>query len=69
MAELLYGSGLRVGECVTLRVKDLDFASASLTVRSGKGGKDRTTVLPKKLHEPLHQHLLHVAEQHKHANP
>ncbi|MEJ2633431.1 MAG: tyrosine-type recombinase/integrase, partial [Acidihalobacter sp.] len=65
MAELLYGSGLRVGECVTRLVKDLDFASASLTVRSGKGGKDRTTVLPKRLHVPLHQHLLRVAEQHK----
>jgi site-specific recombinase XerD len=50
---------------VTLRVKDLDFASASLTVRSGKGGKDRTPVLPKRLHEPLHQHLLRVTVQHK----
>ena len=67
MAELLYGSGLRVGEYVTLRVKDLDFASAGLTVRSGKGGKDRTTVLPKRRHELLHQHLLRIAEQHKKA--
>lgn len=65
MAELLYGSGLRVNECVTLRVKDIDFASASLTVRDGKGGKDRTTVLPKRLHEPLQRHLLRIAELHK----
>lgn len=65
MAEHLYRSGLGVGESVTLRVKDLDFASASLTVRAGKGGKDRTAVLPKRLHEPPHQHLLRVAERHR----
>jgi site-specific recombinase XerD len=46
MAEIMYGCGLRVFECVTLRVKDIDFGAASITVRSGKGAKDRTTLLP-----------------------
>ncbi len=53
MAELMYGAGLRVGECVTLRVKDIDFSSAVLNIRAGKGGKDRTTLLPALLHTPL----------------
>jgi len=65
MAELLYGSGLRVNECMTLRVKDIDFASGVLNVRSGKGGKDRTTLLPERLHAPLKQQIIRVAEQHK----
>jgi integron integrase len=64
MAELMYGSGLRVQECVTLRVKDIDLGSASISVRNGKGGKDRTTVLPAMLCEPLQRHLLRVAAQH-----
>ncbi|MEE4203004.1 MAG: tyrosine-type recombinase/integrase [Halieaceae bacterium] len=46
MVELLYGSGLRLNECLNLRVKDLDFALHTLTVRQGKGDKDRTTLLP-----------------------
>ena len=46
MAELMYGAGLRVHECVTLHVKDIDLLARTITVRSGKGGKDRTTVLP-----------------------
>lgn len=46
MAQLMYGSGLRVEECCTLRVKDIDFGSSIISVRDGKGGKDRTTVLP-----------------------
>jgi integron integrase len=65
MAELMYGAGLRVGECVTLRVKDIDFSSGALNIRDGKGGKDRTTLLPQRLHASLRQHLLRVAEQHK----
>lgn len=65
MAELMYGAGLRVGECVTLRVKDIDFSSGALNIRDGKGGKDRTTLLPLLLHAPLNQHLLRVAELHK----
>ena len=65
MAELMYGAGLRVGECVTLRVKDIDFSSSVLNIRNGKGGKDRTTLLPALLHTPLKQQLLTIAEQHK----
>jgi site-specific recombinase XerD len=55
MAELLYGAGLRVTECVTLRIKDLDFGARTITIRSGKGDKDRTTVLPAT--QTLQQHL------------
>jgi site-specific recombinase XerD len=51
MASLLYGSGLRLMECVRLRVKDVDFARLQLTVREGKGGKDRMTMLPPSLVE------------------
>jgi integron integrase len=53
MASLLYGSGLRLMECVRLRVKDVDVARLQITVRDGKGGKDRVTVLPQSLVEPL----------------
>lgn len=49
MASLLYGSGLRVSECVSLRVKDLDLDRCQITVRDGKGQKDRVTVLPRAL--------------------
>ena len=57
MAGLLYGAGLRLGECLDLRVKDLDFDRGEIMVRSGKGGKDRITVFPAKLKAPLRQHL------------
>jgi site-specific recombinase XerD len=57
MAQLLYGSGLRLMECVRLRVKDLDFAYHQLTVRDGKGEKDRVTILPDMLVAPLQDHL------------
>lgn len=53
MARLLYGSGLRLMECMRLRIKDVDFARNEITVREGKGGKDRKTVLPASLHEAL----------------
>lgn len=66
MAELIYGSGLRVTECVRLRVKDIDLSARAITVRDGKGGKDRTTVLPERLHDSLQQQILRVAAQHKH---
>ena len=46
MAELIYGTGLRINECMTLRVKDIDFDLRSITVRAAKGNKDRATVLP-----------------------
>ena len=57
MASLLYGSGLRLMECVRLRVKDLDLARGEIIVRDGKGGKDRVTVLPASLVEHLRRQL------------
>src|SRR5919112_290542 len=57
MAGLLYGSGLRLMECVRLRVKDIDFGYRQITVRDGKGEKDRRTVLPESLAEPLRRQL------------
>lgn len=65
MAQLLYGSGLRLMECVRLRVKDVDFAYAHIVVRDGKGAKDRITVLPINLVQPLRRHLLKVKAQHE----
>jgi integrase len=50
---LLYGSGLRKAELLKLRIKDIDFEAKTVFVFRGKGGKDRTTMLPKKLIEPL----------------
>ncbi|MBW1697061.1 MAG: tyrosine-type recombinase/integrase [Deltaproteobacteria bacterium] len=57
MGQLLYGAGLRLMECVRLRVKDIDFDYRQITVRDGKGKKDRVTMLPKMIEVPLHQHL------------
>lgn len=54
MASLMYGAGLRVVETSRLRIKDIDFDNQVITVRDGKGGKDRTTLLPSPLIEPLH---------------
>lgn len=65
MAGLLYGSGLRLMECVRLRVKDIDFELAQITVRDGKGGKDRRTTLPLNLAEPLQRHLVRIKAQHE----
>lgn len=65
MASLMYGAGLRVMECCRLRVKDLDFAKHEIRIRDGKGRKDRVTVLPRKLHHPLAQHLQRVREIHR----
>jgi len=56
-AMLLYGSGLRLRECLRLRVKDLDFGQRHIVVREGKGGKDRVTLFPEVLHEPMERHL------------
>jgi integron integrase len=64
MASLMYGSGLRVLECCHLRVKDVDFGRGELTVRDGKGEKDRVTLLPKKLEGPLAHHIERVRQQH-----
>ena len=64
VTSLLYGSGLRVLEALRLRVKDVDFPIRQLTVRDGKGGKDRVTVLPEALVAPLTVHLARVRELH-----
>jgi integron integrase len=65
MAGLLYGSGLRLIELLRLRVKDIDFATSQITVREGKGGKDRQTMLPQNLKEPLRAHLARVRRAHE----
>ena len=65
MGWLLYGSGLRLMECVRLRVKDVDFAYRQLTVRDGKGQKDRVTLLPDRVREPLRLHLAKVKALHE----
>lgn len=64
MASLLYGAGLRLMECIRLRVKDLDFNYRQIIVRDGKGEKDRRTILPELLIEPLRVHLSRVRLQH-----
>lgn len=60
MASLLYGSGLRMIECLRLRVQDIDTEYLQLTVRDGKGGKDRRTMLAEKLVPHIERHLQHV---------
>jgi len=60
MAGLMYGSGLRLMECVRLRVKDIDFARHQIMVRDGKGQKDRVTMLPERFAAPLQEHLARV---------
>ena len=65
MASLLYGAGLRLQECLMLRVKDVDFAYRQIVVRDGKGGKDRVTVLPENVVQPLQAHLGKVRSLHR----
>ncbi len=65
MAKLLYGSGLRLMECLRLRVKDLDFAHRQILVCDGKGEKDRVTMLPESLVSPLQDHLRIVKRTHE----
>ncbi len=65
LIQILYGSGLRQTECLQLRVKDLDFQQSQIMVRSGKGGKDRITPMPKKVIEPLQEHLKTVRRIHQ----
>jgi len=65
VAGLLYGSGLRLMEALRLRVHDLDFNRQELTVRNGKGGNDRRTMLPKRLSQKLRNHLEEVGSVHK----
>jgi integron integrase len=65
VATLLYGSGLRLLECLQLRVKDVDFESDQLTVRGGKGDKDRITMLPQSIKAELRRHLGRVKGLHE----
>ena len=60
MAGLMYGSGMRLMECVRLRVKDIDFTRHQIMVRDGKGQKDRVTMLPDRFAAPLQEHLARV---------
>jgi site-specific recombinase XerD len=64
MAMLLYGAGLRLLECACLRVKDVDFARNQLTVRGGKGDKDRMTMLPAVVKTELARHFRHSFATH-----
>lgn len=65
MATLLYGAGLRLSECLELRVKDMDFSYKQITVRDAKGDKDRVTLLPESITEALKQHLVKVKKLHE----
>jgi site-specific recombinase XerD len=65
MAALMYGAGLRLMECLRLRVQDVDFARSEITVRDGKGAKDRITLLPQSLIDPLRDHLRKVKVIHE----
>jgi integrase len=65
IAGLLYGSGLRLMECVRLRVKDVGFAQQQIVVWDGKGRKDRVTLLPQRFQPPLREHRIGVKEQHE----
>jgi integron integrase len=64
IAQILYGAGLRLMELARLRVKDIDFGSGLIFVRSSKGDKDRSTILPGSVREPLQQHLTEVRALH-----
>jgi integron integrase len=66
MVSLLYGSGLRLLECLRLRVKDMDFSSHQILIREGKGHKDRRTMLPAAVKEPLANHLDRVRQWYQH---
>ena len=65
MGPLLYGAGLRLLECLRLRVKDIDFSANHLVVREGKGNKDRLTLLPTAVKAPLATHLTQVRALHR----
>ncbi|MGH9777455.1 MAG: integron integrase, partial [Candidatus Acidiferrales bacterium] len=65
IAALLYGTGMRLLEALCLRVKDIDFGANQITVRGGKGDRDRRTMLPERLKTPLLRHLAEVRTQHE----
>ncbi len=65
MLKIIYGGGLRVNECCRLRIKDIDFDQSLIIVRDGKGGKDRTTLLPASLADELRSHIAKVLTLHE----
>lgn len=65
MGDLLYGSGLRLLECLSIRVKDVDLDRHQITVRRGKGDHDRAALLPTAVRDPLQAQLAHVGERHR----
>lgn len=65
MGSLLYGTGMRLMECIRLRVKDVDFEHGEIVVRQGKGGKDRRTMLPRSLRQPLQAQLAEASRIHE----
>jgi integron integrase len=65
LASLMYGAGLRLNECLCLRVQDIDFGANQITVRDGKGFKDRVTMLPQAARQPLLEHLQKVKRIHE----
>ncbi|OQY26144.1 MAG: integrase [Anaerolineaceae bacterium 4572_5.1] len=66
MAKILYGSGLRISECLSLRIKDIDFGHSQILVRDGKGYKDRFTILPQSVQKPLQEQIQRA--KHLHTN-
>jgi integron integrase len=65
MAQLLYGCGLRLMECIRLRIQDVDFGNGRLCIRDGKGGKDRTVLLPDAVQSRLKKHIERVCGLHQ----
>jgi integron integrase len=65
MAKLLYGCGLRLMECIRLRIQDVDFGQGRVFVRGGKGNKDRTVVLPERIRSELAEHIKRVEALHQ----
>jgi integrase len=65
MVQIMYGSGLRLMECLRLRVKDIDFENHSIIVYDGKGGDDRITMLPGSIVAPLREHLDQIKAIHQ----
>ncbi len=64
MAQLIYGTGMRIGECLALRVKDFDWSHQTIHIHSGKGAKDRLTLLPRQVIPTLRRHIAALIERH-----